>query len=138
MLALPLAWSRSVFAAAFVVHLLPLLAAYAASVTSWVPIIVTIGVLASSVLHFLQARRLAMVSILLRDSGEAELVANGVSTSVEVLDSSVNLGVMVVLRWRGLDSACAESAVLTRDGLTVDQWRRLRTWVRWRINRSSV
>lgn len=122
-------------------YALPLACLAGEGVPAWVCWLLPLLVLGMAMLSFRKIRKDWNGHLLLLPSGEAYLRLDHErpeGVPVQVLKNSSDLGWLVVLRWKELESGAMGLVCLVRDGLPKADWRRLRVWLRWKIRNSSV
>ncbi|NSL56653.1 protein YgfX [Uliginosibacterium aquaticum] len=130
---LPLRLSRVLLGTIILVHGLPLACVLAPEVPRPLSIAVTLAVVLSALWQMRQWQRIA--ACVLQMSGEACWLERGDSrVQVELLSDSRDLGWLIVLVWRELESGRCGRAALTRDGLPAEDWRALRRYLRWQLS----
>ncbi|MDO6388266.1 protein YgfX [Uliginosibacterium sp. 31-12] len=128
---LPLRRALLLRVATVVSHVLPLLCVLAPEVPRTLALGVALGVALSALWQLRSQRRLA--SCTLEVGADACWWSDGnLRLQVDVLADSRDLGWLIVLVWRELESGRCERAALTRDGLAAEDWRALRSYLRWR------
>jgi len=126
-----LLYSRSLWWAAGLAHLLPLLCLGASGVPGWARMVVLGGVLVSAGWGWRTARCLRHLRMAWSVSGEVWLRAPTGDAQIEILPDSIDLGWLIVLHWREMNSQSTGRAPLTRDALAPEHWRALRRYLRW-------
>jgi hypothetical protein len=116
-------------------HLLPVLAVWAAHTPYRAALCVVLLALCSTFWHSRQYRCLKEMRLLLHPSGLAQLEmlspAGRHLEAVQILPTFSDLGCLIVLVWQREGEMRLQRLALSRDGFSAAAWRDVRRWLRW-------
>lgn len=112
-------------------HGVPLACLIADGVPGWARLLVSLGAGASALWQFRRVQSLRQQRVIVLSSGEACLHMPLGCVQIELQAGSVDLGWLIVLRWRELETGRYARVALTREAFEAEDWRALRRCVRW-------
>lgn len=132
----PLRSSRTLILASISVHLLVLGSVVVDESPRGVTAFVLMCAAASIVWQWRRNVYFSRLSLRLTASHEVWLQTPAAEAQIEILPSSVDLGWLIVLHWRVMESGREDRMALTCEAFSSQDWRALRRFLRW--HRSSV
>jgi hypothetical protein len=134
---IPLEWSPALKLATIFVHVLPLVCSAPESVPAWCRALVGLLCSVSAIRCVLRLRRLR-AAVLLPDESGALLVRGEYRERGVLLPSSHAMGPLLILHWQSERGGAERHFVLARDAFSVEEWRVLQVWLRWRLQTNAV
>jgi toxin CptA len=124
-------------------HAAAVLLSWVAPIAWWLSLGLSMGVLTSLGFslryHALRNALGALTGLELRSDGSAAVEdRQGRWSEVRVLGSSFVSPVLTILNLAGAQARLRRSLVVATDTLEVDEFRRLRVWLRWRVPATSA
>ncbi|WP_443080930.1 protein YgfX [Uliginosibacterium sp. H1] len=123
-----------------VAHILPVVACLGSGVPGWVRAVVGLVVVVSASMVWRRVRAADALELEWLNGRRLRLHRAGITQDANVLQSSVDLGVCLVLVWEQMGGAPQTRrgrCVLTRGGVGQEAWRGLRARLRWDVAQAS-